>query len=77
VWDARDQVHAWQATIDHNALVFTTHPSRPTPQSLDWGYWTGSASLPRTAQQDNVAIHLYAPSDQLPTDRSSTRSSGT
>ncbi len=70
--DARDQVHAWQATIDHDALVFTTHPQRPTPQSLDWredsGYWTGSASMPSSVQQDNVAVHVYAPAYASPTD---------
>jgi hypothetical protein len=70
--DARDQAHAWQATIDHDALVFTTHPSKPTPQSLDWsedsGYWTGSASMPRTAQHHNVAIHIYSPAYAPPTD---------
>ena len=33
--DKRDQAHAWQATIDPDALVFTTHPARPTPESLD------------------------------------------
>jgi len=70
--DARDQVHAWQATLDPDALVFTTHPSRPTPQSLNWrddsGYWTGTASMPRTAQHHNVAIHLYHPAYRSPTD---------
>ena len=70
--DARDQVHAWQATIDHEALVFTTHPQRPTPQSLDWGedsgYWTGTASMPSSVQQDNVAFHVYAPAYEPPTD---------
>ena len=70
--DARDQVHAWQATVDHDALVFTTHPSKPTPQSTDWGedsgYWTGTASMPRTAQHHNVAIHIYAPAYVSPTD---------
>jgi hypothetical protein len=25
------------------------------------GYWTGEASMPRSAQHENVAIHLYAP----------------
>jgi hypothetical protein len=58
--------------VDPNAIVFTTHPQRPTPESLDWrqddGYWTGSASMPRTAQQDNVAIHLYAPAYNSPSD---------
>ena len=70
--DARDQVHAWQATLDHNARVFTTHPQKPTPQSLDWskdsGYWTGSASMPSSAQHHNVAVHVYAPSYASPTD---------
>lgn len=72
--DARDQVHAWQATIDHNALVFTTHPSKPPAQSLDWGedpgpgYWTGTASMPRSVQHDNVAIHIYGPAYAPPTD---------
>ncbi len=70
--DARDQVHAWQATIDHDALVFTTHPSKPTPSSLDWsddsGYWTGSASMPRSVQHENVAFHLYGPAYAPPTD---------
>jgi hypothetical protein len=70
--DARDQVHAWQATIDHNALVFTTHPQGPTPESLNWrddsGYWTGSASMPSSVQHHNVAVHVYAPAYESPTD---------
>jgi len=72
VGDARDQAHAWQATLDPDAIVFTTHPQRPTPQSLDWreddGYWTGSASMPRSAQHRNVAVHMYRPAYQSPTD---------
>jgi hypothetical protein len=62
------QVHAWQATFDPNALVFTTHPPRPPLQTTDWyadtetgSYWTGEASMPRSAQHENVAIHMYAP----------------
>lgn len=70
--DKRDQVHSWQATLDPEALVFTTHPSTPTPNSLDWsdddGYWTGTASNPRSAQHLNVAVHLYAPEYEAPTD---------
>ncbi len=70
--DKRDQAHSWQATIDPDALVFTTHPSAPTPQSLEWreddGYWTGSASMPRTAQHHNVAIHVYSPDYEGATD---------
>lgn len=62
------QVHSWQATFDANAVVFTTHAFRPPLKSLVWSddtesgsYWTGEASMPRSAQIENVAIHLYAP----------------
>jgi hypothetical protein len=61
------QYHSWQATFDPNAQVFTTHPGTPPRQTLDWnddgepGSWTGTASQPRSAQFENVGIHLYAP----------------
>ncbi|MDQ3148052.1 MAG: hypothetical protein M3R01_14185, partial [Actinomycetota bacterium] len=59
------QVHAWQATLDANAEVFTTHPANPPREGEEWedgdGYWTGTASMPRTAQHGQAAIHLYAP----------------
>lgn len=65
----RSQIHTWQLTFDPDALVFTSHPFRPNPESLDWsdrdneqgGYWTGDASIPRSAQYENVGIHIYAP----------------
>ncbi|RJO67260.1 MAG: hypothetical protein C4523_10010 [Myxococcales bacterium] len=71
-----NQAHAWQATLAERAAVFTTHPARlpvpegePIPPDWTWGkyeepgpaYWTGSASRPRSAQHENVAIHIYAP----------------
>ncbi len=62
------QYHSWQATLDPNAIVFTTHPVAPPIASTDWrkddengSYWTGEASMPRSAQHENVAIHLYVP----------------
>lgn len=63
------QNHSWQATFDERAIVFTTHPGRLPPVSSNWGddnepgpsYWTGEASNPRSAQHENVAIHIYAP----------------
>ncbi|MBI3784699.1 MAG: hypothetical protein HY270_15000 [Deltaproteobacteria bacterium] len=62
------QVQSWQATLDANALVFTTHAFRPPIQTTNWyedtetgSYWTGEASMPRSAQHENVAIHIYAP----------------
>lgn len=65
----RSQIHTWQLTFDPDALVFTMHPFRANPESLDWsdrdneqgGYWTGDASVPRSAQHENVGIHIYAP----------------
>ncbi len=62
------QAHAWQATFDANAIVFTNHPFLPVAMSTDWGvdpetggYWNGEASMPRSFQHENVAIHMYAP----------------
>ncbi len=63
----RDQGHAWQAAIDENAMVFTTHPVSDVAQSTVWaddsepGYWTGDASMPRSAQHRNTAVHIYQP----------------
>jgi len=66
------QYHSWQATFDANALVFTNHPFRPLARSTDWlddpedgGYWNGEATMPRSAQHENVAIHIYAPQYRL------------
>jgi hypothetical protein len=70
------QVHAWQATLDETAVVFTQHPGAlplapgtPVPPTWDWqasdesgaGYWTGDASLPRIGQHRDLAVILYAP----------------
>jgi hypothetical protein len=65
-----EQVHAWQATLDEQALVFTTHPKNEPQVGTQWpdgdGYWTGSGSLPRSAQHGTAAIHLYAPQFEKP-----------
>jgi hypothetical protein len=63
------QVHAWQATFGEDAIVFTTHPMNPVQPPSEWvgrdegspGYWTGTASMPRSAQHKNVGIHIYSP----------------
>lgn len=52
-----DQQHIWQATLAPDAVCFTTHPARmdgPSPN-----YWTGSGTLPRAAQVENVALVVY------------------
>lgn len=63
-----DQLTSWQVAFDPNAKIFTNHAFRPPTKSTDWGddgelagYWTGEASIPRSAQHENVAIHIYAP----------------
>ena len=59
--------HFWQATFDERALVFTQHAGIPPVESTRWsddgepGQWTGTASIPRSGQFENVAIHIYAP----------------
>lgn len=63
----RDQVHSWVAAVDADALVFTTHPATAPAKSTDWGvdsepgYWTGEASLPRSAQFERTGVHIYQP----------------
>src|SRR5690606_29467582 len=70
----RDQAHAWQAAIDHDALVFTNHPVTPPAESTEWrddgrpGYWTGEASMPRSAQFERTGVHLYLPTWDETTD---------
>ncbi len=66
--EMRDQGHSWTAGIDAEALIFTTHPLIGLPESTNWaddgepGYWTGEASMPRCAQHERTAIHIYDPS---------------
>ncbi|HUW03803.1 MAG TPA: hypothetical protein VMW08_15710 [Acidimicrobiales bacterium] len=64
--DFSDQAHVWQATLSEDAIVFTTHPKNEPFLGEDSfpdadGYWTGSGSLPRSAQVDSMSISLYSP----------------
>ena len=47
---ASEQHHVSQATLDENAIVFTTHPKNEPQSGTAWpdddGYWTGNGSLP-------------------------------
>ncbi len=60
-----EQYHAWQATLDEDAVVFTTLPGNEPRAGSSWvdadKYWTGTGAMPRSAQQGSAAIHLYAP----------------
>ncbi len=72
--EMRDQVHAWIAQIDADALVFTTHPGKDRAESTDWredeapGYWSGEGSMPRSAQHERTAVHIYRPAWDATTD---------
>jgi hypothetical protein len=64
------QYHAWQATLDEDAVVFTTLPGnepRPGDRWVDADlYWSGTGAMPRSAQQGAAAVHLYAPKFAAP-----------
>jgi hypothetical protein len=72
--EMRDQIHSWQAAIDENAMMFTNHPVTDMDKSTDWsvdgrpGYWTGSASNPRSAQFERTGVHIYDPAWDASTD---------
>jgi hypothetical protein len=59
------QHHISQATLDEDAVVFTTHPSKEPETGSEWtggdGYWTGGGTLPRAVQHGAVSLSLYAP----------------
>jgi hypothetical protein len=63
----RDQAQAWVAVIDADAMVFANHPRTGPDSEPDWptdgkpGYWTGEAAMPRSAQHERTAIHIYQP----------------
>ena len=54
-WGA--QQHIWQATLDLDAVVFTTHPGGLEDDDM-YGPWTGGW-LPRAAQHENVLVAIY------------------
>jgi hypothetical protein len=63
-----EQAHISQATLDPDALVFTTHPGKDAPltEAAARGdtssyYWTGQASAPLSLQHNQVNISMYAP----------------
>jgi hypothetical protein len=53
-----DQHHIWQATLDDEAVCFTTHPGGYGLQAPD-AYWHGNGFMPRALQHRNVAVILY------------------
>ncbi|MGZ6895982.1 MAG: hypothetical protein ACXVJ7_00545 [Acidimicrobiia bacterium] len=62
---AGEQTQVSQATLDENAIVFTTHPKNEPQSGTQWpdddGYWTGNGTLPRAAQHGALSMSLYTP----------------
>jgi len=52
-----DQHAIWQASLGPDATCFTTHPVVGAKSTPD--YWSGSGTLPRAAQVENVVIVVY------------------
>ncbi|MBN1883737.1 MAG: hypothetical protein JW885_16360 [Deltaproteobacteria bacterium] len=52
-----DQQHIWQATLSPKAVCFTTHPGHE--ENTSGGYWVGSGTLPRVAQEKSVLVACY------------------
>ncbi len=65
-----DQYHAWQATLDESAIVFTTHAKNEPEIGSQWpdrdGYWTGTGSMPSSVQHGSAGIHVYKPAFDAP-----------
>ncbi len=65
--EMRDQAQAWVAAVDADAVVFANHPRSGPDKEEGWptdgkpGYWTGEASMPRSAQHERTGIHIYQP----------------
>jgi hypothetical protein len=53
-----DQHHIWQATLDNQAIVFTTHPGGYKDSAPD-GYWHGNGFMPKSIQFKNINITMY------------------
>ena len=60
-----EQSHSWQATLDEHAIVFTTQPKNEPQKGTQCpdgdGYWTGTGSMPRSAQLGTVSVNMYDP----------------
>ena len=53
-----DQHHIWKATLDDEAVCFTTHPGGYGEVSPN-AYWQGNGFLPKAIQHKNVGVIIY------------------
>ncbi|WP_430509173.1 hypothetical protein [Gottfriedia solisilvae] len=58
-----DQHHIWQATLNEDISIFTTHPGAPifddNARNFSPSYWVGNGILPHSAQFENVHMSIY------------------
>jgi len=58
-----DQHHIWQATLNKDISIFTTHPGAPifddNARNFSPSYWVGNGILPHSAQFENVHMSIY------------------
>lgn len=55
------QNHAWSAVLEGGIQIFSSHPLRDVGDGDYLDYYTGSASMPRIAQHEDIAIILHNP----------------
>jgi hypothetical protein len=56
------QQHPWQASLDPDAVVFTSHPGTDNESGEHTArpnFWAGNRWLPRVGQQRNVAVIIH------------------
>jgi hypothetical protein len=58
-----DQHHIWQATLDDDIAVLTTHPGAPmfddNARNFSPSYWVGNGINPHAVQHQNVMLAIY------------------
>ncbi|MBB6480090.1 hypothetical protein [Spirochaeta isovalerica] len=58
-----DQQHIWQATLNENISVFTTHPGvaffDDNARNFSPSYWVGNGVLPHSVQHGNTVLSIY------------------
>ena len=61
------QQHVWNAALARDCHVFVNHPGETCDMgSARPGYWYGNGTLPRTRQDGNVLLQVYAIEDAHP-----------
>ncbi|PAE38037.1 hypothetical protein [Bacillus sp. 7884-1] len=58
-----DQHHIWQATLNKDISIFSTHPGAPifddNARNFSPSYWVGNGIQPHSAQFENVHLSIY------------------